>query len=389
MTRQEQRNRSRGLQSVLALLLVFLLPAIAAAQGSRKAADVESIREQDAKGRGYTLVAPRDAATSKTKRTLVVWVHGAGGNGTQLPGAISAWAAKGDCIVVSPDFSLEPPYQYLDGGSEEQLVELFASLKDRFPLHDRLFIAGFSGGGQYAHRFALAHPELVVGCAAHSGGTWATGETYVGSDNLIDQLHPQLHQLADHAAANIPWLVTCGENDTEKSFGPAPLGRLEWAKKFAAEAEKNGFCIHAAWIPNTGHSMGTEAINLTRACYEFATVGRATLDQHLAAIEAKLQPPVQGKAKAPDIAGAISLIRKPPKLDERVGGVWAKSMKQQHAEALDAILEKLQTEALAALDAAESITDEAARKKEYGRIRAAYAKLKTKELEARLQSLPR
>ena len=76
---------------------------------------------------------------------------------------------------------------------------------------------GPSGGAQFAHRMMMKHPDLVIGCAAHSGGTWSTGGS-CGKPN------PQ--------AAQVPFVLSCGEEDTRKSTPDLPMGRLEWAKAF-------------------------------------------------------------------------------------------------------------------------------------------------------------
>jgi predicted esterase len=94
---------------------------------------------------------------------------------------------------------------------DKQLIAIAKDVGKTYKLQPKLFVAAFSDGSQYAHRFMLKHPQLVVGCAAHSGGTWETGGV-------------------NPAGKAIPFVMSCGEKDPGKSFPKATYGRLEWAR---------------------------------------------------------------------------------------------------------------------------------------------------------------
>ena len=81
-----------------------------------------------------------------------------------------------------------------------------------------MFINGFSGGSQFAHRFAGIHgKKYVVGVSAHSGGTWDS-EPGRSSSGLI-------------------WTISCGLKDTAKSKG-ASLPRIDYFRNFYAKMHK-------------------------------------------------------------------------------------------------------------------------------------------------------
>ncbi len=200
-------------------------------------------------GREYFVYLPTKVDPAKTY-WLVVGVHGYKGNGKGA-GGLTGWADKYDCIVVGPSFPNEG-YQGLAHQSDEQLIAVAKEIGKTHKLHPKLFIAGFSGGSQYAHRFMLKHPELVAGCAAHSGGTWETGG-----------VNPR--------ASSIPFVMSCGENDTAKSFPEAAYGRLDWAKLFEAEAKQAGFFMDSMFFPKVGHSQCNEAKQMTEECFLVAT----------------------------------------------------------------------------------------------------------------------
>ena len=128
---------------------------------------------KDGMGRDYWLYPPKRVEPTRTY-WLVVGVHGMGGTGRGA-GGIASWATRrDDCLVVGPTFPSDG-YQFLLKDSDRQLIELAAALAKRHRLHPKAYLVGFSGGAQFVHRFAHAHPGRVVGYAAHSAGSWSTG----------------------------------------------------------------------------------------------------------------------------------------------------------------------------------------------------------------------
>lgn len=240
-----------------ALVLLLASPALAAD------ADVPL---KDDLGRDYFVYAPPKVDPKKTY-WLVVGVHGYGGNGKGAAG-LAAWAKRGDCVVVGPSFP-NNGYQLLRERADEQLVSLFDRLKKTYPLQPKLFVYGFSGGAQFAHRFMMKHPELVAGCSAHSAGSWATGEGW-------GDVNP--------AATGIPFVMSCGEADTAKMADGAPFGRLEWAKAFEKKAADAGFCFEAKYWPKVGHAYSPGVAAMTDECYRLATVAAPAHEKQLAAI---------------------------------------------------------------------------------------------------------
>lgn len=228
-------------------------------------------RAQEAKvdslGREYFVYPPARIDKGKTY-WLVVGVHGYGGNGRGAAG-LADWARRGDCIVVGPSFPNEG-YQLLHQQADEQLEKLFGDLSKQFSLQPKMFLFGFSGGAQFAHRFMMKHPTLVAGCAAHSGGSWATGEQW-GSIN------PE--------AAAIPLVISCGTNDTGKMHAQAPFGRLDWCREFAKQLDEKRFLFQADYWPNTGHQYSAGAQKMTLECFTLATQTLPQFHKTLESIE--------------------------------------------------------------------------------------------------------
>ncbi len=140
------------------------------------------IRKASTHDMEYYLVLPKDWSPKRTWPVLV-YVEGAGCN---FRGAIDNYASqRGDdpYILVTPQtFSStnqlsKDKYTYKQelidtwqggnrlGFDEEGLLAVLADLKRDFNAEERIFISGFSGGGNLTWRMVFGHPEMLVAAA--------------------------------------------------------------------------------------------------------------------------------------------------------------------------------------------------------------------------------
>ncbi|MCH7226493.1 hypothetical protein [Haloferula sp. A504] len=209
----------------------------------------------DDQGMDCHVYTPADLDPGKTYQ-LLVGVHGAGGKGNGAAG-LKGWAERGDVIVIGPSFETkgQRPYQNGDGPHAGKLIKLFKQLGEKYPLREKMFLHGFSGGSQFVHRFAMLHPEYVCGVSAHSGGSWATD----GFGSISTR------------AKKIPFAISCGEKDTAMSFQGAKFNRLDWYKRFRDEIDQKGFCHIGGIWPDVGHRISPGVWDLMRQCFQLAT----------------------------------------------------------------------------------------------------------------------
>ena len=89
----------------------------------------------------------------------------------------SAVAETGfEAIVVSPsspDADLNA-IRFPTLGEGEFLEAIVKAMRADYRLKSKILLAGYSRGAQFAHRFALAHPEVVEAVAPLASGTWTT-----------------------------------------------------------------------------------------------------------------------------------------------------------------------------------------------------------------------
>jgi pimeloyl-ACP methyl ester carboxylesterase len=216
---------------------------------------VQVIKETGSYGRDYYLFLPDKIDPGRTY-WLVVEVGGFQGAtvGTRAneKSGVSRWVSRGNCIGISPSFP--NGYQVLLENTDVQLINIFHTIQDRYQLHKKLFLYGHSGGAQFAHRFTLKHPDLVAGCCATSGGSWA------------DEL--------PSSASDIPIAVSCGENDTALSTSSSPMNRIDWAKKFSKQLDDRHFFYKSSYWPNVGHEGNSQGNHyLTDEAFSLGTSG--------------------------------------------------------------------------------------------------------------------
>lgn len=220
----------------------------------------------DSEGQKTYLYTPAEKPMEGKTYWLAIGVHGAGGEG-KGGGGIGYWA-KDDVIVLGPSF-LQPKrdenahktggpppesYQMCGPTHEAKLKALIAEVGKTWKLHPKVFLHGFSAGAQFVHRFAMKNPEMVAGVSAASAGSWST--------RGFGEINP--------AASGIPFGISCGQYDREKSGPSSPLNRLEWMQEFAKALKDAHFDVDSRVIPNTGHKATADTMALAEACFKRA-----------------------------------------------------------------------------------------------------------------------
>ncbi len=224
--------------------------------------------------RNYYIALPADFEPTTTYWPLVV-VHGGGGNAEKNPKARAlrhrADESELSAIVIQPEFitSDKQVSRFPSLGEAAFLLAVLRAVQAEFKVHDKILLNGYSMGGQFTHRFALAHPEVVQACAPFAAGTWSTpdGRLLIESFGAVDEpraflsdrknaqkIPERLGDLFDPRVAGaagmvpavgadkVPYLVMCGTLDT----------RLGIAKEFAASLTTAGYTVEVAW-PTTPH----------------------------------------------------------------------------------------------------------------------------------------
>ena len=224
--------------------------------------------------REYFVYLPPQFDQSRTYWPLVV-VHGGGQHGrAQFPNvALARFVGESglEAIVISPSFS-NADYnasRFPSLGEGAFLDTLLQELRKEYVLRPKILLTGYSRGGQFSHRYALAHPDRVAAVAPLASGTWTTpdgrflvegvGEVKNARDfladtsnrsrvpeNLRDVFSARVAAAAEARAVtgaqDVPFLVMNGTLDP----------RLPIAQEFARSLQSLGYQVSVEW-PRTPH----------------------------------------------------------------------------------------------------------------------------------------
>lgn len=114
----------------------------------------------------------------RAEQPLLVFIHGYARRAEDHARALLPLCERLGCTLLAPHFTKDdhPRYQRLGRGRDGQRADriLNACIEDLVgsdapPIH----LAGFSGGAQFAHRYAMAHPRRVARLIAVAAG-WYT-----------------------------------------------------------------------------------------------------------------------------------------------------------------------------------------------------------------------
>ena len=127
-------------------------------------------------------------------------------------------------------------------------------------LADRCFLFGFSGGAQFAHRFAYLHPDrLTAASVAAPGRTTRLCHSASWPDG-IDDIRTRFGVAFDHAnLAAVPLHLVVGEGDNSvEELSPSAtekLGRRAQAERMSDDWRESGLDVTFDVVPAAGHSM--------------------------------------------------------------------------------------------------------------------------------------
>jgi pimeloyl-ACP methyl ester carboxylesterase len=180
---------------------------------------------------------------------LLVSVHGDQRGARAYAQHFAAFAEKHGYLVLAPLFGWEVDYQRLGlrglVRADLRLLELVDEVAQEFRIDsDRFDLFGFSGGGQFAHRFLYFHPDRIRSLVVGAPGTvtlpsndvqWPAG---LGG---IDQLDQTKLDLAAIQAARTMFVV--GSEDTELEG----LNRSRIANLSGPNRLERARTLHQAW----------------------------------------------------------------------------------------------------------------------------------------------
>ncbi|MFX0099786.1 MAG: hypothetical protein ACFFCS_09395 [Candidatus Hodarchaeota archaeon] len=228
------------------------------------------------KGQDVLYYIPNNFSTENT--TIFFVIHGAS---RTYESYFERWMAynvaeEQSVVLIAPHFDVDvfSHYQVLNAWgirADLRLIQLFDSFTGWLGLtKTRFFIFGFSGGGQFVHRFTMVHPELIERAVAGAAGSYTFPDASIlyqyGTGKSI--YHPISLNFNLEGATSTNMLVIVGDQDIlrTENLDQSPeadaqgLNRLEraqnWFAAMNATAVDNGWTFNFDYheVPGAGHS---------------------------------------------------------------------------------------------------------------------------------------
>ena len=217
------------------------------------------------------------------EHTLVVLVHGSRRSAETYRDRFMDFAARHRCVVLAPLFPLgvagpvdspeeDHNYKFVRYGELRYDLLLHAMIDETRDalgrLREKFLLFGFSGGGQFAHRYFYLHPARLAAVSIGAPGavtlldeseTWWHGvsdlERHFGSRPDLDAMR----------AVHVQTVI--GELDTEEWDLDVPRGSPFWSERrnwagrnrrerldaLRASLERHGIRVDHAVVPGIGH----------------------------------------------------------------------------------------------------------------------------------------
>ncbi|CAM5699864.1 PHB depolymerase family esterase [Streptomyces canus] len=224
----------------------------------------------------YCLYVPRRHSPDGPPSPLVIAVHGTRRRVETVRDAMADFAERHNCVLLCPLFpaGIAGPndvdsYKLLspDGfRADEVLLSMVEEIALRWHVRtDRFHLHGFSGGGQFAHRFAYLHPDRLASLSVGAPGRVTlidpTKTWWQGTADMEKHFGVQVDPAA---LRDLPVQFVIGAQDTGTadfapvdSLGLAPAGRnrIENVNALRANWQDHGVRSRLDTVADVAHDQ--------------------------------------------------------------------------------------------------------------------------------------
>ncbi|QKX63111.1 uncharacterized protein TRUGW13939_10279 [Talaromyces rugulosus] len=186
----------------------------------------------------YFLYVPKRYYELKGKLQLAVLIHGSGRNPYTLRREFSDFAETHSCALLAPLFPvglIDPQdtvnykfIKYRDIRFDKVLLSMVDEAHARFGKIDpsKFLLYGYSGGGQFVHRFSYLHPRHVQALACGAPGTQTLLDCTMPWPDGVQDFEEVFGQPLDlESLQKIPTIFIAGDADTDIFYAIA-RGRI-------------------------------------------------------------------------------------------------------------------------------------------------------------------
>ncbi len=227
----------------------------------------------------YLLYTPE---TVNKNLPVLVTVHGISCNAEEHIDAFAEYADRFGFIVVAPVFAKAAYAGYQRFGyskrnssqrSDLALCAIMDDVAEQTGFDTAKFLLfGYSGGGQFAHRFAMAYPDRVISTALGAPGWFSYPSTAAPFPRGLRGVKAALElDFEPERFLTVPMMVCVGEHDTQRD--PA----LNTSARIDSQQGKTRFERGERWVQvmrkharNCGYDTRYEFHSLLQSTHDFA-----------------------------------------------------------------------------------------------------------------------
>ncbi len=155
-------------------------------------------------------------------------------------------ADKHNLFLLSPSFK-DRDYWEPEVWSGNLLKKAISYLEKRYHLQpDKVYLYGYSAGGQCVALFYQWMPQTVAACGIHACGVYPEKILF----------------------SKVPFLITCGTEDKE---------RFQISRDFIYSYREHGGLLLWKYFPNCGHELSKEALELAKVWFDDLLSGKKVI----------------------------------------------------------------------------------------------------------------
>ncbi|MEW2500626.1 alpha/beta hydrolase [Amycolatopsis sp. CA-161197] len=226
----------------------------------------------------YGLFVPTDHTPEAAPLPLVVVQHGTGRSAERYRDQWADFATRHRCVILAPLFPAGigkrrelHSFKFLEYDGirfDEELLHIVEEVGEEFNTEtETFFLHGFSGGGQFAHRFFYAHPGRLAGISIGAPGRITQLDDslpwWLGTGGFREKFGIEL-DLA--ALRRVPVQMVVGSADVEtweinNAGGPNWMDgvektgrtRIERIETLRDSFERSGLSVRFDVVPGVAH----------------------------------------------------------------------------------------------------------------------------------------
>lgn len=164
---------------------------------------------------------------------LFIGVNGSSTDGRECWNTWQRYADEKEYVLLCPELA-DPDGQLEQLRGNAKLLDILGRVYEENSLQPKIFLAGFSAGGQFVHGYAFMNPNYIVG---------------------VSVMAPGNYYRPPPSTRHIPFVVIVGERDDP--------GNVENASQLAQLLEQGGYSVQLHVLSGEGHTISGEAIDLT------------------------------------------------------------------------------------------------------------------------------